>query len=430
MKENTMNPKTTLVMFLSFVMCTGLSLSRVEASPDRIGVSADYPTFSPATQQIAFSADFDGVGRIWASLLDGSQLRKLSPSDSPSPSAVHLQPAWSPDGRRIAYASLTGSAVDIWVMQANGTYPQKLTNGARNHKPAWSPDGRKIVFVSDKDGTKDIWIMNADGSQQTRLVISIAQEDDPSFSPGGDQLVFTRTEADSASLMIVNVNGTGLRALTSGSAHDWEPSWSTKGILFSSDRSHDGGRWKIWETQPDGTNLRRLGDVAGHDPSQLPDGRILFLDEAMPSKALSSISAYNPSTGLKQVLVDVQGYTTPIDIRPGKPANLINPRSLGKVQVAILSTRTFDATKSVNQRTLTFGRTGAEGSLAFCSKTFIDMNGDGIADLVCRFDLRHAGFQMGDKAGVLRFTDVEGIPFEGRDAITTVMQDDPDDFKN
>jgi dipeptidyl aminopeptidase/acylaminoacyl peptidase len=416
---------------LLFLIGSAVTLDRTYASPDKIGVIALSPAVSYASRQIAFAADFDRQDRIWVSSLDGSNLRRISSSDSPSPTASHGQPAWSPDGQRIAYSSIDDSTTDIWVMQANGTYPVKLTNGGRNRKPAWSPDGRKIAFVSNRSGTNDIWIMNADGSKQTKLVVSNDQENAPSFSPGSDQIVYSKNDGDTTSLMIVNTTGTGLRTLTSGNFHDWEANWNTRGILFSSNRgSRDLDTWKIWEIQPDGANLRQVGDVAGLSPSWLPDGRILFMDEGMPSKALSSISAYNPNTGLKQVLVDVQGYTTPIDIRPGKPANLINPRSLGKVQVAILSTRTFDATKAINQRTLTFGRTGAESSLASCNKTFVDVNGDGIADLVCRFDLRYASFQTGDKAGVLRFTDVEGVPFEGRDAITTVTQDDPDDFKN
>ena len=52
------------------------------------------------------------------------------------------------------------------------------------------------------------------------------------------------------------------------------------------------------------------------------------------------------------------------------------------------------------------------------------------ADLTCRFTLRYAGFQRGSAVGVLRFTDTRGKPYEGRDAIATVEEDDPDDFKD
>jgi hypothetical protein len=176
--------------------------------------------------------------------------------------------------------------------------------------------------------------------------------------------------------------------------------------------------------------LRKLSDIPGHDPVWLPDGRIVFTSENPDSKALSAIALANPVTGATQALVDVQGYLTPIDVRPGKPVNKINPRGHGKVHVSILSTRTFDATSSVVQRSITFGRTGSEASFASCSKQPKDVNGDGIADLTCRFNLRYAGFQAGDTSAILRFSDAKGKTYEGRDTITTVPEDDPDDFKD
>ena len=191
------------------------------------------------------------------------------------------------------------------------------------------------------------------------------------------------------------------------------------------------GRFKIWMVQPDGSNLSKVGDVAGHDPIWLPDGRIAFTASGgAASKALAVVSILNPATGETQPVADVQGYITPIDIRPGKTSNQVNPKSMGRAQVAILSTRTFDATTAVVQASITFGRTGAESSLTSCSKTFKDVNGDGLPDLTCRFALRYAGFQMGNTVGILRFANARGRPYEGRDMITTVLEDDPEDFKD
>ena len=230
--------------------------------------------------------------------------------------------------------------------------------------------------------------------------------------------------------MVVNMNGTGLRPLTTGSSHDWEPSWGSRGILFSSNRGPIDSQ-KIWIVQPDGSNLRKLSDADGHDPIWRPDGQIVFsADGGLTSNALAVISILNPATGEVRPVVDVQGYLTPIDIRPGKTSNQVNPKSLGRPQVAILSTRTFDATTAVVQSTITFGRTGAESSLISCGKTFKDVNGDGLPDLICRFSLRYAGFQMGNTMGILRFTDSRRRPYEGRDLISTVLEADPDEFKD
>lgn len=419
-------------IFSLLLALPAMFIGNASASEEKIGVLAQSPSLSPSGQELVFAADFDGRSRLWISGLDGSRLRKVSSLGNSEAAITDLEPAWSPDGLKIAYTSIDGSTHDIWVVQADGAYPVKLTaNGAENGHPAWSPDGRKIVFESDKDGSRDIWIMNADGTQQVKVLSSSGVDNNPKFSPTGDQIVFARWRDDATTLMIVNVNGTGLRPLTTGNNHDWEPSWGSRGILFSSNRGPNSDRWKIWMVQPDGSNLRKVSDADGHDPIWLPDGRIAFAaNGGVASKALAVVSILNPATGETRPAVDVQGYITPIDIRPGKTSNQINPKSMGKPQVAILSTRTFDATKAVVQASITFGRTGDESSLTSCSKTFKDVNGDGLPDLTCRFALRYAGFQMGNTVGVLRFTDTRRIPYEGRDAVTTMWEDDPDDFKD
>lgn len=401
-----------------------ISISSSYASDDKVGVDSDRPSPSPSGTEVVFAADFDGPSRLWISSLDGSKLRKISTA-----SIGDTEPAWSPDGRHIAFASLNGEVSDIWIVQVDGAYPVKLTaNGANNREPAWSPDGKKIAFVSDKGGSKDIWIMNADGTQKTQVVALPGQENHPGFSPAGDKIVFSETANDAATLMIVNVDGSGLKSLTTGRFQDWEPSWGVNGIVFSSNRDASSERWKIWAIQPDGTGLRKVTNVMGHDPIWTRDGRILFTDESMASKALAAVSIFNPINGLKQVVVDIQGYIVPIDIRPGKAVNRINPHSRGKVEVAILSSRGFDATKAVNQASITFGRTGNEKSLSRCRKKSKDMNNDGLPDLSCRFVLSSAAFQVGNVNGILRFQDANGKPYEGRDAITMVNEDDPDDF--
>jgi hypothetical protein len=272
--------------------------------------------------------------------------------------------------------------------------------------------------------------MHADGTRTAKLLASAAEENRPGFSPGGDQIVFSRTEGETASIAVMSAAGSDVRALTAGNFRDWEPHWGSRGIVFSSNREGTGDRWKPWIVQPDGTGLRKLADVVGHDPHWLPDGRLVITHEALSNRAVSGLSVVNTANGARQAVVDVQGYSTPIDVRPGKATNQVNPRSSGRMMVAILSTRTFDATTAVVQRSLTFGRTGAEASFAYCVTPHKDVNGDEIPDLSCRFSTRLAGFQAQSATGVLRFVDARGIPREGRDSITIVADEDPDDFKD
>ena len=111
--------------------------------------------------------------------------------------------------------------------------------------------------------------------------------------------------------------------------------------------------------------------------------------------------------------------TVSIDIRPGSDQNTVNPKSRGKIPVAILSDDTFDA-MSLDTTTLTFSRTGDEDSLAFCNGSPGNVNADKLRDLLCFFNTEDTGFQAGDKEGVLKGTTLTGTPIIGTDSVRIV----------
>ena len=82
-------------------------------------------------------------------------------------------PSWSPNGKRITFASdRKGDLVniEIYVMDADGSNPQRLTeNRVYDWQPSWSPDGERIAFVSDRDGNSEIYVMDADGGNPQNL---------------------------------------------------------------------------------------------------------------------------------------------------------------------------------------------------------------------------------------------------------------------
>ena len=81
-------------------------------------------------------------------------------------------PSWSPDGKRIVFASWRDRNAEIYVMEADGNNPRNLTNHPfKDWDPSWSPDGRRIVFVSDRevDGNPDIFVINANGGNPKNL---------------------------------------------------------------------------------------------------------------------------------------------------------------------------------------------------------------------------------------------------------------------
>jgi TolB protein len=86
--------------------------------------------------------------------------------------AVHdAQPAWSPDGKRIAFSSNRANGnIDVWVMDADGGHPHRLTHAdGIDLGPAWSPDGDRIAFTTDRDGDLEVYTMTAEGRDQTDI---------------------------------------------------------------------------------------------------------------------------------------------------------------------------------------------------------------------------------------------------------------------
>lgn len=184
-------------------------------------------------------------------------------------------------------------------------------------------------------------------------------------------------------------------------------------------------------------DVNSLGEGAGY--SNLIQSCDAAYDVIIREHSTSSMCTLSAEYGLGEVVVTAQdilcaihGYEEPdlkfiynvmakaklrvsIDIKPGSDPNSINPRSEGKIPVAILSTPSFDASALVDLTSLTFGRTGDEQSLVKVGVE--DVNGDGLLDVVAHFDTIKAAFQPGDVVGYLKGVTLDGIPIIGIDYV-------------
>ena len=132
---------------------------------------ASAPSWSPDGREIAFSSTRDGDG-AWSDIYvigaDGQGLRRVTHELWSA-----FSPAFSPDGKRIAYVTMDGSFYHIFVVGADGGNRRRLTHNQQHHDyPAWSVSGRRIAYnVSDNDGPPTIHLMTSDGQHVKRLSV-------------------------------------------------------------------------------------------------------------------------------------------------------------------------------------------------------------------------------------------------------------------
>ena len=230
-----------------------------------------HPVWSPDGQRIAFtgahlSGDFS---EIFATNADGSNLTLLASHPLSGVHGHNDEPAWSPDGQRIAFESSRDGNQEIYVANvADGSNLTRLTNHpASDKRPDWTSGGAdgRIVFSSDRDGNQEIYVMDAaGGSNLTRLTNNPGDDDEPVWSPDGQQIAFTSDRDGINAIYVMNADGSNQTRLTGQIERNDEPAWSPDGqyIVFESRRD---GNPEIYVMNADGSNQTRLTNDPGAD---------------------------------------------------------------------------------------------------------------------------------------------------------------------
>jgi Tol biopolymer transport system component len=212
------------------------------------------PEWSPDGTKVLFlrtteeeaACGLPACAQSWVIDADGRNARRLTPLDEDVEA-----PAWSPDGRRIAFAkrdlgreSAEGSdyEADIYVMKADGTEPTRLTDRAGwESTPSWSPDGDQIAFSTEDGEEGDIFVVNSDGSELTRLTDLPGIEIDPTWSPDGERIAFSTQWIERADVYVMNADGSDLQRLTDPAVGETSPAWSPDGDTLAFWREDDDG---------------------------------------------------------------------------------------------------------------------------------------------------------------------------------------------
>lgn len=202
----------------------------------RLRVFGSDPMLSPDGSKIVYCSQRETIySQIYVMNADGTAPKRLT--DSKSGDACG--PAWSRDGKRIAYYAFAQTQPsrnpEIWVMDADGSNPKKLTDHGMD--PSWSPDGRQMVFASHRDGIFQIYAMNSDGSNVRRLTKHNAEDSNPAWAPDGGSIVYiSATGDDRRGLFLMGPDGSDPHGLAHSKHQDFcFPSWSPDGrtIVFS-----------------------------------------------------------------------------------------------------------------------------------------------------------------------------------------------------
>ncbi len=217
------------------------------------GGCSTYPhalSWSPDGARLAVDVWMDG-GFEYVGILDASGGQKIQ--DDQEIAEWSMDPAWSPNGSRLAYTCFRETLnPDICTTDVQTGKETRLTNKpGRDAKPVWSPDGKRLAFVSSRDGNWDIYTMNADGSAQTNLTRSPSRDSEPAWSPDGQLIAFQSCRDDphpvacaspcgdnyeeddgivscNNQIYVMNADGSGQIRLTKSPNDDTHPVWAPK----------------------------------------------------------------------------------------------------------------------------------------------------------------------------------------------------------
>ena len=226
-----------------------------------IGSIAITPSWSPVDDRIAFTG--------WRSQ---PQIEIISASGgrqsfSQATGVANSVPAWSPDGKSIVYSSARDGGTEIYLADADGRNPKRLTNSPGIDTSAvFNPaTGRRIAFVSQRSGSPQIYTMSSDGTDVQRITDEGGDAENPAYSPDGKMIAFAWQKSDSKSgfdIFLYDITSQKFTQLTANAGADERPTWAPDGkhIAFQSNRS---GSNQIYSMTLDGKKVLQLTNTRG-----------------------------------------------------------------------------------------------------------------------------------------------------------------------
>jgi TolB protein len=219
---------------------------------------------------------------------DGANEQAMLVSNEPI-----ISPAWSPNGKRIAYVSFQNKKAIVYVQDVEVPKQNVVANfKGSNSAPAWAPDGARLAVALSRDGNSQLYLINADGSNLRRLTNSSGIDTEPSFSPDGQSIYFTSDRGGSPQIYRMPAAGGDAQRVTFEGSYNVSPRVSPDGRSLAY-IMRNGGKFQAALLDLNTRQVQVLTDSElDESPSFAPNGRQILLATVIGGRGvLSAVSS-------------------------------------------------------------------------------------------------------------------------------------------
>jgi TolB protein len=188
-----------------------------------------------------------------------------------------ISPAWSPDGRELAYVSFESRKAVVWVQNVlNGQRRQIANYRGSNSAPAWSPDGRELAVALSRDGGTQLYLLSRDGGSLRRFTNSPAIDTEPVFSPDGKSLYFVSDRGGGPQIYRQALAGGGAERVTFSGNYNISPALSPDGKTLAFIQ-RQGGAFRTMTMDLASGSVQSVSDTTDDErPTFAPNGRLII----------------------------------------------------------------------------------------------------------------------------------------------------------
>jgi Tol biopolymer transport system component/DNA-binding winged helix-turn-helix (wHTH) protein len=187
------------------------------------------------------------------------------------------EPAWSPDGRRVAFTSNRGSQLSLYLLDLDrpAAPPTRIATSGPARSPAWSPDGLRLAYLCQRGGQDDVCVIDLDGRHERVVAGDAHDEIDPAWAPDGARIAYSVVNGRTFELHVVEVSGAQPRRVGPDDWSAWEPAWSPDGKRLVVSRWRSAENFDLWIVPLDGGAPTPVAMSEGgeFDPAWSLDGR-------------------------------------------------------------------------------------------------------------------------------------------------------------